>query len=55
MKREYDTKDAIHDLKALKDYFEQETGATPVCLNYAIAKLKEMQEREKILKNIIEK
>lgn len=30
------TIEAIEDLKTLKEYFEQESGATPICLEYAI-------------------
>ena len=33
--------EAIEDLETLKEYFEQNSKAYPVCLEYAIKKLKE--------------
>ena len=33
-------KEAVNDLKAIKEYFEQESGAYPISLEYAIKVLK---------------
>ena len=35
-----DNKDVIHDLKLIKDFFEEKSGAYPICLEYAIKVLK---------------
>ena len=56
MKKDYTIEDAIHDLKALQDFFEQESGGCcPICLDFAIKKLKQMQKNEKAVLNIIKK
>ena len=31
--------EAIHDLEALKEFFEEQSNASPICLEYAINKL----------------
>lgn len=36
--------EAIQDLEAIKEYFERESGAYPLCLEYAIKELKERSE-----------
>ena len=40
-----DNKDVIHDLKLIKDFFEENSGAYPICLEYAIKAL-EREEKE---------
>ena len=44
-----DNKDVIHDLKLIKDFFEEKSnGAYPICLEYAIKALeKETNHTEK--------
>ena len=37
-------KEAIHDLEAIKDYFETESDAAPTCLEFAINYLKADEE-----------
>ncbi len=37
---------AVEDLKALQAYFQEQAGATPVCLEYAISALEEDKKPE---------
>lgn len=34
---------AIHDLYAIKEFFEEQSGATPLCIEYVLEMLKERQ------------
>lgn len=39
---------AIHDLEEIRDYFLEETGGCcPICLDYAIARLKVLTKEER--------
>lgn len=39
-----DLKRAIEDLRTIKEFFEQESGATPMSIEYAIEVLEEQQK-----------
>ena len=34
---------AVHDLIVLKEYFEEQSGAVPICIEYVLEMLKERQ------------
>lgn len=43
-------KEAIEDLKTLKEYFEQESGATPLSIEYAIEVLESQQKARNLIR-----
>ena len=42
MEKELTNKEAVEDLKTLKQFFEETSGGAPMCLDYAI---KHLQDR----------
>lgn len=39
---------AIHDLIVIKEFFEEESGATPMCIEYAIEALEKGQVEKEV-------
>lgn len=43
---------AVHDLNVIKEFFEEKSGATPMCIEYAIEELQEQKHIDEFAKEV---